>query len=86
MGAIIAPIMVLLIIVTLAYYNYISCFSFLPRKSPALRQQSDLKRSNTITKAVRRSLHTFLEFVEQKEKDSHKNHIMSDTDDYVNHI
>ena len=85
-GAIIAPIMVLLIIVTLAYYNYISCFSFLPRKSPALRQQSDLKRSNTITKAVRRSLHTFLEFVEQKEKDSHKNHIMSDTDDYVNHI
>ena len=85
-GAIIAPIMVLLIIVTLAYYNYISCFSFLPRKSPALRQQSDLKRSNTITKAVRRSLHTFLEFVEKKEKDCHKNHIISDTDDYVNHI
>ena len=85
-GAIIAPIMVLLIIVTLAYYNYISCFSFLPRKSPALRQQSDLKRSNTVAKAIRRSLHTFLEFVEQKEKDSHKSHIINDTDDYVNHI
>ena len=59
-------ILMVITIVILAYYDIIKFFSCLPRKSPGLRQVDEIARKNSLRRRARRSMHTFLDYVEKQ--------------------
>ena len=59
---------IVITIVVLAYFDIIKSFSFLPRRSPGLRQVDEMKRENTLRRRARQSMHTFLDYVEKQGK------------------